>query len=257
MSSFRDAGLAKLWQLMGSPASAHWIKSAPKTDKNVNPLEAMKANTPLEHHVQASLDGIPVALPSEMKSFRTICSHLSDLAHRRRRVIASLSVEIEPIYVAAARADRPPVCCIAARTASAATLHLGIVQTALRQVEDARLSVREAAIQVQVNEGMVADQQWRALAAQLQQPLETMRALPEGFCDSTFGQASPEQLRQWQFEQLNAVRNDMDEACRRKDERAILHALENRVMSWLDKLSDLLSLWRETLLLAFQTGAVA
>ena len=217
----------------------------------------MIANIPIEHHVHVSLDGDDVSLPAEIHSFNATCAYLNTLAQRRRRIIASFAVEIEPIYIAAAWPDRKPVCRISATTAGQETLHLGIVQTALQQVESARQLVRDTAIQVRINDGCVPANQWKMLSEQLRQPLETMRALPESFCESTKAQAAPDQLRQWRFEQLASIRSDVDEACRRKDAGSILHALENRVMSWLDNLCDLLSLWRETLLLGFRMEAAA
>jgi hypothetical protein len=217
----------------------------------------MIANIPIEHQVHVSLDGDHVLLPEKIQSFKAICSYLNTLAQRRHRIVATFAVEIEPIYIAAAWPDRKPSCRISATTAGPETLHLGIVQAALRQVESARKLVRDTAVQVQIDDGCIATEQWKTLAEHLRQPLETMRALPKNFCESRGAHAEPEQLRQWQFEQLASIRNDVDEACRRKDGRAILHALENRVMSWLDNLSDLLSLWRETLLLGFQMDAAA
>jgi hypothetical protein len=212
----------------------------------------MTTDIPIEHQIHVSLDGNRIALPSDMKSFRAICSYLSSLAQRQRRIVASFSVEIEPIYLAAAWPNRRPSCRVAATTARTETLHLGIVQTALRQVEDARQLARSAIIGVQINDGCVTDS-WSELREQLEEPLKTLNALPEEFCDSPTAQGS--RLRQWQFEQLAAVRSDMDEACRRNDGAAILNALENRVMSWLNNLRDLLSLWRETLLLGFRAAA--
>lgn len=213
----------------------------------------MTTNIPIEHDIHVSLDGARVPLPSGIKSFQGICSLLNSLAQQQRRIVASFSVEIEPIYVAAAWSERRPMCRIAATTTNAETLHLGIVQTALRQVEDARERVRNAMAEVQINDGCIATENWRELTEHLQQPLETMRKLPADFSDSAG--VHPDQLRRWQSEQLAAVRSEVDEACRRKDCGAILHALENRVMSWLDNLRDLLSLWRETLLLGFRAAA--
>ncbi len=217
----------------------------------------MTENIPIEHQVQVSLDGEPVSLPVEMRSFKAICSHLNSLAQQQHRIIATFSVEIEPIYIAAAWLDRKPACRVAARTAGPETLHLGIIQTALKQVENAREMVRDTTIQVRIDDGCIAAGQWKALAQHLQQPLETMRALPENLSNFPGVHAAPDQLRQWQFEQLASIRSDVDEACRRKDTHAILHVLEGRVMSWLENLGNLLSLWRETLLLGFQMEAAA
>lgn len=217
----------------------------------------MTTNIPLEHQIDVSLDGQSIALPTGMNSIRAICAYLSSLAQREQRIIAAFSVEIEPIYLAAIRPQKSPACRIAAKTAGAETLHLGIIQTALAEVEDVRQLVRGAITEVQLNDGYIARDQWRELGEQLQRPLDTLNALPRHFGQAMETQASPDQLRRWQFEQLSAVRNDVDEACRRNDAAAVLNALESRVMSWLNNLRDLLSLWRETLLLGFRSTATA
>src|ERR1051325_2607626 len=124
----------------------------------------MTANIPMPHQVQVSLDGNHVKLPSEIRSFKAICSYLNTLAQQRHRIVATFAVEIEPIYIAAAWPDRRPSCRVAATTAGPEALHLGIVQTALQQVEEARELVRNAAIQVQINDGCIASEHWRALS---------------------------------------------------------------------------------------------
>jgi hypothetical protein len=214
----------------------------------------MTTNISTEHQLRVSLDGQPLTIPPEMRSFKALCSHLNSLAGERQRVVSSLSVEVESKYLQAAAPNRMPRCRITAKTTNADRLHVNIIRTALQQVETARALVQEAVVHVQVNDGCVATEYWGGLSEHLEEPLVTLSALPENICSSSATQTATTQLRQWQFEQLAAMRDDVDEACRRKDGRAILNALEHRVLSWLNNLHATLALWLEMLLLGSQTA---
>jgi len=54
--------------------------------------------------------------------------------------------------------------------------------------------------------------------------------------------ASLTQLRKWQLEQVAAIIRDVDEACDSADTIPLSNALENRVLPWLQSLSELISL---------------
>jgi len=215
----------------------------------------MKMNVPIEHQLLVLLDGQPVSIPPEMQTFKAIYSRLNSLALQQQRIVSALSMEVESVNCLAASPRQKPLCRITATTTNMEHLHLHIVHTALQQVEQVRELVQDAVVDVQINEGCLSHARWRELAESLQEPLVTLSALPEAACGPPGTNAN--QLRKWQFEQLTAVRNDVDEACRRNNATSLLYALENRVLAWLNSLRDMLSLWRETLLLECRLTTVA
>src|SRR5580765_8162926 len=120
----------------------------------------MTANISTEHQLQVSLDGRPLTVPPEMRSFKALCSHLNSLAGQRQRVVSLLSVEVEPMYLGAAAPNQMPRCRISATTTTAERLHLNIVQTALQQAETARALIQKAVVHVQVNDGCMESEHW-------------------------------------------------------------------------------------------------
>jgi hypothetical protein len=88
----------------------------------------------------------------------------------------------------------------------------------------------------------------------LKEPVLTLSLLPDNVCGTPDGHTSPTQLRKWQLEQIAAIIRDVDEACHSQDTIPLSNALENRVLPWLQNLSELISLWHETVLAGSRLG---
>jgi transposase len=78
--------------------------------------------------------------------------------------------------------------------------------------------------------------------------------LPDNAGGQANGRASPIQLRKWQLEQIAAIIKDVDKVCYSEDAIPLSDALENRVLPWLQKLSESISLWHETVMAGFRLG---
>jgi hypothetical protein len=70
--------------------------------------------------------------------------------------------------------------------------------------------------------------------------------LPDSACGPANGRASLTQLRKWQLEQIATIIKDVDAVCRAEDSLPLSNALENRVLPWLQNLTELIILWHET-----------
>ena len=81
-----------------------------------------------------------------------------------------------------------------------------------------------------------------------------MSLLPDNACGPANGGASLTQLRKWQLEQVAAIIRDVDEACHAEDTIPLSDALENRVLPWLQKLNELISLWHDTAMAGERLG---
>jgi hypothetical protein len=100
----------------------------------------------------------------------------------------------------------------------------------------------------------VAREVWWNLALALKEPVITLSLLPENACEPFDNRASLTQLRKWQLEQIAAIIRDVGEACHAADTIPLSNALENRVLPWLQSLSELISLWHETVLAGSRLG---
>jgi len=79
-------------------------------------------------------------------------------------------------------------------------------------------------------------------------PVLTLSLLPDNACEPRHNGVSLTQLRKWQLEQVAAIIRDVDEACHTEDTIPLSNALENRVLPWLQNLTELISLWHDTAL---------
>ena len=76
----------------------------------------------------------------------------------------------------------------------------------------------------------------------------TLNLVPDSACGGAAGGASISQLRKWQLEQLAMILKDVDAACWSEDLGMLSHALDHRVVPWLEDLQASLELCYETLL---------
>jgi hypothetical protein len=129
-----------------------------------------------------------------------------------------------------------------------------VLKKAFLQTDYARECVETALTLVLINDGRVAHEVWWNLALVLKEPVVTLSLLPDNFCGSSDGHTSSTQLRKWQLEQIASIIRDVDEACHAKDTIPLSNALENRVLPWLQNLSELISLWHETALAGSRLG---
>jgi len=141
-----------------------------------------------------------------------------------------------------------------AGTAALKETSILLLKTALQQAEYLQKCVETAVTLVLINDGCVAHEIWWNLAKQLKDPVFTLSLLPDDASGPVIYGASPTQLRQWQLEQIAAIIRDVDEACQSKDTIPLSNALESRVLPWLQKLSELISLWHETVLAGLRLG---
>jgi hypothetical protein len=100
----------------------------------------------------------------------------------------------------------------------------------------------------------VAHEVWWNLALALKEPVLTLSLLPDDVCGTSDGHTSATQLRKWQLEQIASIIREVDAACHSKDTIPLSNALENRVLPWLQKLSELIGLWHETVLAGSRLG---
>jgi len=196
--------------------------------------------------VEITLDGLPVELPAGHRSLSAIRCYLETLALERQRVLCSLSVDGELVNLALPLIRVGTFCRVEAGTAALKETSVLILKTALQQADLARHYAETAITLVLINDGHVARELWWNLARQLKEPVLTLSLLPDNACGPRNGGASLFQLRKWQLEQVAAIIRDVDEACHSEDTIPLSNALENRVLPWLQKLTELINLWHDT-----------
>jgi hypothetical protein len=145
-------------------------------------------------------------------------------------------------------------CRIAAETVALQETFMLLLKTALQQADHVRECVETALTLVLINDPCVAREIWWNLAGQLKEPVLTLSLLPDNACGPANGRASLTQLRKWQLEQIAAIIKDVDEVCCSEDTIPLSNALENRVLPWLQELSELVSLWYETVMAGSRLG---
>jgi hypothetical protein len=198
--------------------------------------------------VEITLDGLPVGLPSGCRSLNAIRCRLETLALERQRILCSLNVDGQPVNLALPLLDRRICCRVEAETVALEETPVLLLKKALQQTAHARECVETALTLVLINDGQVAREIWWNLASVLKEPVLTLSLLPENICQPSDNRTSLAQLRKWQLEQIAAIIGDVDEACHSEDTIPLSNALENRVLPWLQSLSELISLWHETVL---------
>jgi hypothetical protein len=202
--------------------------------------------SPVRERIQITLDGLPVLPPSEYRSLSAIRCYLEALALEKQRILCSLRVDDEPMNLALPLVAEKGFCRISAETIPLEERSLLLLKTALQQADQARTCVETAITLVLINDGGVARELWWNLAKQLKEPVLTLSLLPDDACGPANGRASLTQLRKWQLEQVAAIIKDVDAACQRPDTIPLSNALESRVLPWLRNLTELITLWHET-----------
>ena len=204
--------------------------------------------------VEITLDGLPVGLPSGCRSLNAIRCRLETLALERQRILCSLNVDGQPVNLALPLLNQRVFCRVEAGTVALEETPLLLLKKAFQQTERARECVETALTLVLINNGRVAREVWWNLASALKEPVITLSLLPENTCEPFDNRTSLTQLRKWQLEQVAAIIRDVDEACHSEDTIPLSNALENRVLPWLQSLSELISLWHETALAGSRLG---
>jgi hypothetical protein len=214
-----------------------------------NPFDAPETRD----EVEITLDGMPVELPSAHRSLNAIRCHLETLALERHRILYFLNIDGQPINLGLPLLNQRLFCRVEAGTIALEETSVLLLRKAFQQTDLARECVETALTLVLINDGRVAHEVWWNLAAVLKEPVVTLSLLPEGTCEPD-NRTSFVQLRKWQLEQIAAIIRDVNEACRSEDTIPLSNALENRVLPWLQRLSELISLWYETALAGSRLG---
>jgi hypothetical protein len=205
--------------------------------------------------IEITLDGLPVQPPLEYRSLPAIRCYLETLALEKQRILCALSVDDEPMNLGLPLVMGKHFCRVAAETIPLEERSLLLLKTALQQADQARVCVETAVTLVLINDARVARELWWNLAKQLKEPVLTLSLLPDNACGPTNGGASLIQLRKWQLEQIATVIKDVDAVCHAEDTIPLSDALENRVLPWLQNLTELIILWHETAQAGSRLGA--
>lgn len=205
--------------------------------------------------IEITLDGLPVELPTGHHSLGAIRCYLETLALERQRILGSLSVDGEWVNLSLPLVLTGTFCRVEAGTADLKETSVLLLKTALQQADLARQCAETAITLVLINDDHVARELWWNLARQLKEPVLTLSLLPDDSCGPANGRASLTQLRKWQLEQVAAIIRDVDEACQSEDTIPLSNALENRVLPWLQKLNELISLWHDTAMAGERFGS--
>jgi hypothetical protein len=210
--------------------------------------ESFDSSWPSEQ-VEVRLDGLPVELPSERRSFGAIRSYLELLALQQQRILCLLFVDGESVNLTQPLAASKPFARVEGETMSLQEVPAQLIKAALQQAVLAREQVQSAVTTVLINDTQRGRELWWSLSSALKEPLLTLSLLPETICgpEPATGCASVMQLRLWQLQQLSCVIRDVDAVCRFGDTTALSNALETRVLPWLDKLHEFLGLWHDTI----------
>ena len=203
--------------------------------------------------IETVLDGLPVKLPSGRRSLNGIRCYLETLALEKQRILCSLSVDGESVNLSLPFIPQKTFSRIEAGTIALKETSILILRRALQQAEHARECVETAITLVLINNAYVARELWWNLARRLKEPVLTLSLLPDA-CEQAEGRASLTQLRKWQLEQVAAIIKDVDKICCSKGTIPLSDALENRVLPWLQELSEFISLWHETVMAGFRLG---
>jgi len=214
------------------------------------------SSDPLESRdeIEVILDGLAVELPPGHRSLNAIRCHLETLALESHRILYSLSVDGRPVNLALPLLNQRIFCRVEAGTVALEETALLLLKKAFQQADLARECVETALTLVLINDGRVAHEVWWNLASVLKEPVITLSLLPENTCEPFDNRTPLAQLRKWQLEQIAAIIRDVNEACHSEDTIPLSNALENRVLPWLQSLSELISLWHETALAGSRLG---
>jgi hypothetical protein len=195
--------------------------------------------------VAVKLDGTPIVVPSERRTFSAIRSYLESIALQQQRFLCWLSVDGEPVSLTQQNASVDQFSQVEGETMSLNDVPLQLIKGALQQTAAVRSKVQSAVELVLINDGEWGRELWWTLSTVLKEPLLTLSLVPNSICGPENGRASLIQLRKWQLEQLGCVIQEVDEASRFEDPVMLSEALEQRVLSWVHNLHESLQLWHE------------
>jgi hypothetical protein len=206
--------------------------------------------------LETTLDGTPIAVPPERRTLSAIRSYLESLALQQQRILCWLSVDGEPIGLCQPGIVLTSFTRVDGETMSLNEVPVQLIRAALQQTVAIRSRLQTAVELVLINDNGPAREIWWTLAPVLKEPLLTLSLLPDTICGPDNGRASLRQLRKWQLQQLGSVLQDIDAACGAEDTTALAEALEQRALTWLDKLHQTLELWLEAASPVPSTAAV-
>ncbi len=212
---------------------------------SANDAGVMASFDSIPGEVTVKLDGNPIMVPSERRSFNAIRSYLECLALQQQRILCWLSVDGESVSLTQQRAPVDQFAQVEGETMCLREVPLQLIKGALHQTAAVRSKVQSAIELVLINDSPQGRELWWTLSTVLKEPLLTLSLLPDSICGPDNGRASLIQLRKWQLEQLGRVIQDVDEAGRFEDPVMLSEALEQRALPWLDKLHESLQLWHE------------
>jgi hypothetical protein len=218
---------------------------------SMNPLDHMFIRSAGKFVV--TLDGEVVILPEGRASLNSIRAFLEARALEKQRVLSTLSVDGHPISLSLPLVKEGGFSRIDAASIDLDEMPLLLLTTAQQQVDQARETVEAAITLVLINNHATACELWWSIARQLKDPVLTLSLMPETVCKFC-GTVSFDQLRRWQLEQIARLVHEVDSACNSLDTLKLSDALEKRVLPWLQKLSDLVQLWYQTLSAGYELG---
>ncbi len=198
--------------------------------------------------VEVKLDGTPILVPSERRSFNAIYSYLESVALQQQRILCWISVDGESVNLTQPKPPMNHFVQVEGETMGLNEVPAQLIKAALLQTAAVRSRIQSAVERVLINDSRRGRELWWTLAIALKEPLLTLSLLPETICGPSNGRASLMQLRKWQLQQLGCVIKDVDAACCAEDSAALADALEKRALPWLDKLHESLELWQEAIL---------
>lgn len=203
---------------------------------------------PASKTVAVWLDGHPIKLPPERRSLSAIRTYLETLALEQERVLCAFNVDGRPekFTLPCLNSEKLAFSRVDGTTVGLTEIPLRMMETALTETANARITTLSAITLVLINDETTAREVWWDLARKLKEPLLTLSLLPETIYQPAPGCASLLQMRKWQLQQLAIIMKDVDAAGWTADATALSNALENRVLPWLNKLHDMILLWRET-----------
>ena len=204
--------------------------------------------------IEITLDGMPVDGPLERTSLNAIRYHLETIALEQQRVLSVLTVDGSIANLSQPLNSGKKFFRVEAESVSLNEAAVLILKAAAQQTEAARERTEKALTLVLINDSKVARELWWDLAGQLKVPVVTLSLLPDNSPGSPRCGVSLGQLRNWQLEQIAAIMREVDQACHTCDTILLSNALETRVLPWLHKLSELITLWQETVLASARLG---
>jgi hypothetical protein len=196
--------------------------------------------------IEVMLDGLPVELPANRRTFAAIRSYLEMLTMERQRILHCITVDGQPAGLGQFPALPATFARVEAESMDLEEMPLQLLKTAHLQALAARETVESAVTQVLINNGDVAREYWWDLVKELKEPLLTIALLQEHPGGTTTGGAAPAKLRKWQLQQLASIIRTVDDAAGAGDTLALSNTLECRALPWLDGLIEFIGLWQET-----------